>query len=70
MNVFICGSAAVSVEYVNYALHVTTEMFYDVERERGYFHLVGKEILLAIRTSRIINKINKINGGWRQSVSS
>lgn len=57
------GPADVYVEYFDYTIHETTEMFYAVGRERGYFRLGGKEITLAIRTSRIFQKTD---GRWRQ----
>ncbi len=57
------GPAAVYVEYFDYTLHETAEMFYAVGRERGYFRLSGEEITLAIRTSRIFKKIG---GHWKQ----
>ena len=57
------GAAKVYVEYYDYTIHETSQMFYAVGRERGYFRLNDKEIILAIRTSRIFTKIN---GGWKQ----
>ena len=57
------GPAEVYVEYFDYTIHETREMFYAVGRERGYFRLAGEEITLAIRTSRIFRKIA---GCWRQ----
>lgn len=57
------GPAEVYVEYYDYTIHETAEMFYAVGRERGYFRLGGEEIQLAIRTSRIFRKNN---GRWRQ----
>jgi SnoaL-like domain len=57
------GQAKVYVEYFDYTLHETTDMFYAVGRERGYFRLGDKEITLAIRTSRIYRKID---GLWQQ----
>ena len=57
------GPADVYVEYFDYTLHETTEMFYTVGRERGYFRLAGEEIRLAIRTSRIFRKLD---GRWKQ----
>jgi len=57
------GSADVYVEYFDYTIHETTEMFYAVGRERGYFRLGNEEITLAIRTSRIFQKLG---GRWRQ----
>ena len=57
------GPAEVYVEYYDYTIHETAEMFYAVGRERGYFRSGGKEIPLAIRTSRIFRKTG---GRWRQ----
>lgn len=57
------GPADVYVEYYDYTIHETTEMFYAVGRERGYFRLGDEEITLAIRTSRIFQKLG---GRWRQ----
>jgi len=57
------GSAEVYVEYFDYTIHETEEIFYTVGRERGYFRLDGDEIALAIRTSRIYRKIA---GHWKQ----
>lgn len=57
------GPAEVYVEYFDYTIHETGDMFYTVGRERGYFRLGGEEITLAIRTSRIFQKID---GSWKQ----
>lgn len=57
------GPAKVYIEYHDYTIHQTTEMFYTVGRERGYFRLGGKELNLAIRTSRIFRKCD---ARWRQ----
>ncbi|WP_373033845.1 nuclear transport factor 2 family protein, partial [Sulfurovum sp.] len=57
------GPAVVYVEYFDYTIHETAEMFYAVGRERGHFRLDGEEIALAIRTSRIFRRID---GRWRQ----
>ncbi len=57
------GPAEVYVEYFDYTIHETSEMFYVVGREHGYFRLGGEEITLAIRTSRIFKKID---GRWKQ----
>lgn len=57
------GSAEVYVEYFDYTIHETDEMYYAVGRERGYFRLGGDEITLAIRTSRIFRKVD---GYWKQ----
>lgn len=57
------GPAEVYVEYYDYTIHQTPEMFYAVGRERGYFRLDNDEVKLAIRTSRIFRKLE---GKWRQ----
>ena len=57
------GPADVYVEYYDYTLHETTEMFYAVGRERGYFRFGDHEIKLAIRTSRIFQKFGS---SWKQ----
>jgi len=57
------GKAKVYVEYHDYTIHETNDMFYAVGRERGYFRTSEMEVILAIRTSRIFKKID---GQWRQ----
>ncbi|MFA4924111.1 MAG: nuclear transport factor 2 family protein [Ignavibacteriaceae bacterium] len=57
------GSAEVYVEYYDYTIHDTNEMFYAVGRERGFFKIETDEIILAIRTSRIFKRVNGI---WKQ----
>ncbi len=57
------GAAQVYVEYYDYTIHETSAMFYAVGMERGYFRLGENEVKLAIRTSRIFQKMN---GRWRQ----
>lgn len=57
------GPAEVYVEFFDYTIHETAEMFYAIGRERGYFRLNEKELPLAIRTSRIFQRID---GRWRQ----
>lgn len=57
------GSAEVYVEFYDYTVHESAEMFYAVGRERGYFRLGTEEITLAIRTSRIFRKMGD---RWRQ----
>lgn len=57
------GPAKVYVEYFDYTIHDTADMFYAVGRERGYLRLGGKELTLAIRTSRIFQKRDD---RWRQ----
>lgn len=57
------GPAKVYVEYYDYSLHQTAEMFTVVGRERGYFQLGETKLELAIRTSRIYRKLA---GQWKQ----
>lgn len=57
------GPAEVYVEYYDYTIHETTEMFYAVGRERGEFRLGETRVELAIRTSRIYRRID---GAWKQ----
>lgn len=57
------GPATVYVEYFDYTIHESAEMFYAVGRERGYFRRDGEDIPLAIRTSRIFMKTD---GRWKQ----
>ncbi|MBI5379019.1 MAG: nuclear transport factor 2 family protein [Nitrospirae bacterium] len=57
------GSARVYVEFYDYTIHETQEMFYAVGRERGEFRLGETVIPLAIRTSRIFRLMD---GRWRQ----
>lgn len=57
------GSARVYVEFFDYTIHETAQMFYAVGRERGYFRSAAEDIPLAIRTTRIFQKIDD---RWRQ----
>jgi ketosteroid isomerase-like protein len=57
------GPARVYVEFHDYTLHETPEMFYAVGRERGDFVCTGESLALAIRTSRIFRRTPE---GWRQ----
>lgn len=57
------GPAQVYVEFHDYTLHESGEVFYAVGRERGRFVRNGIEVALAIRTSRIYRRID---GRWRQ----
>ncbi|MBI1819258.1 MAG: nuclear transport factor 2 family protein [Nitrospirae bacterium] len=57
------GSARVYVEFYDYTVHETGEIFYAIGRERGEFHAGETVMNLAIRTSRIFQLIN---GRWRQ----
>ena len=57
------GPAEVYVEYYDYSLHQSEEMFTVVGRERGYFQLGKTRLELAIRTSRIYRWGKH---GWQQ----
>jgi ketosteroid isomerase-like protein len=57
------GKAKVYVEFYDYSLHETDQMFYAVGRERGFFETGGQKLELAIHTSRIFKKVA---GTWRQ----
>lgn len=57
------GPADVQVEFYDYTLHQTQEIFYAVGRERGIVRIGGKDIPLAIRTSRTYQFIEE---QWRQ----
>jgi hypothetical protein len=46
------GPAQVYVEFYDYTIHHSGEMFFAVGRERGYLKINSKEVNLAIRTSR------------------
>ena len=47
------GKAKVYVEYYDFSIHETEKMFLVVGKERGMLAINGKEISLAIRTTRI-----------------
>ncbi|MDA8214417.1 MAG: nuclear transport factor 2 family protein [Nitrospiraceae bacterium] len=57
------GHAKVYVEFYDYTIHETKEMFYAVGRERGEFRIGDTAVSLAIRTSRIFKLID---GKWKQ----
>jgi ketosteroid isomerase-like protein len=57
------GSARVYVEFHDYTLHETWDMFHAVGRERGHFERAGERLVLAIRTSRVFRRVEGI---WRQ----
>lgn len=57
------GPSRVYVEFYDYSVHETGDLFYAVGRERGYFRLGETRVELAIRTSRIYQRRN---GRWRQ----
>ena len=57
------GPAEVYVEFYDYTLHETSGFFFVVGRERGQFRVGSKVIELAIRTSRIYQRIDE---RWQQ----
>lgn len=57
------GNARVYVEFYDYTVITTGDMFCVVGRERGYFKVGNDTIDLDIRTSRIYTKEN---GEWKQ----
>jgi ketosteroid isomerase-like protein len=57
------GPAEVYVEFYDYTIHESGDIFYAVGRERGCFRLGSERIDLAIRTSRIFRLINS---SWKQ----
>jgi hypothetical protein len=50
------GGAKVYVEFYDFSLHSTENMFFATGRERGYFESGDTKVDLAIRTSRIFVK--------------
>lgn len=57
------GPTRVNVEFYDYTLHETGEIFYAIGRERGELRAGETAINLAIRTTRIYRSID---GQWRQ----
>jgi hypothetical protein len=57
------GPARVYVEFYDYSLIVTGDMFCAVGRERGELAVGERRLPLAIRTSRLYRRID---GQWRQ----
>ncbi len=62
-NKIFNGKAKVYVEFYDFTIHKTENMFFVTGKEKGYFRTDEKEIQLAIRTSRVFIKIN---GKWKQ----
>jgi hypothetical protein len=60
---FFSGSARITVEFHNYSLHVSGEIFYAVGRERGRFEGPANIFELSFRTTRIYRLFNQ---HWRQ----
>ena len=57
------GPRKVYVEFWDYTIHESPDMFYAVGRERGYLRAPSTDLSLAFRTSRIFSKLD---GRWRQ----
>lgn len=57
------GKAKVYVEFHDYSIVSTEDMFCAIGRERGYFKLADKKIALAIRTSRTFQRFGDT---WQQ----
>ncbi len=57
------GSGKIYVEFYDYSINETEEMFFAVGWERGSLIIGGQTIKLNIRTSRIFKKLNGI---WKQ----
>jgi ketosteroid isomerase-like protein len=57
------SESQVQVEFHDYTLHVVGDLFYAVGRERGTLQSPKAHLDLAIRTSRVFQRIN---GRWRQ----
>jgi ketosteroid isomerase-like protein len=57
------GPAQVSVEFYDYTLHQSQDIFYVVGRERGEFRLGETVVKLIIRTTRIFRRLG---GEWKQ----
>lgn len=57
------GQASIHVEFFDYTIDQTAEMFFAVGRERGNLRKGDEELNLAIRTTRIFRVFD---GRWRQ----
>lgn len=57
------GPAKVYVEFFDYSIDQSGSQFYAVGRERGWLRMGGDELALAIRTSRVFQRVA---GEWRQ----
>lgn len=62
-NRFFSGEATVYVEFYDYTIHVTENMFFATGRERGYVEKGNDRIDLTIRASRIFIKYDN---EWKQ----
>ncbi|MGB5398223.1 MAG: nuclear transport factor 2 family protein, partial [Gammaproteobacteria bacterium] len=57
------GPAQVYVEFHDFSVHQTSDMFCAVGRERGWFKKNDIKLALAIRTTRIYQRVDS---DWRQ----
>jgi len=60
---FFAGPARITVEFCNYSLHVSGELFYAIGRERGRFEGPTSIFELTFRTTRIFRYLDR---HWRQ----
>jgi ketosteroid isomerase-like protein len=58
------GEASIYVEFYDYTIHESGDVFHAVGRERGHLHKRGEEMALEIRTSRIFHRAR---GQWKQA---
>ena len=58
------GPSQVFVEFYDYTIHETAEMFYAVGRERGFLRGPQGELRLSIRTTRLFRKYDD---RWKQA---
>jgi ketosteroid isomerase-like protein len=57
------GPVRIHVELYDYTFHESPELFYVVGRERGVLERDGRQLVLAIRTTRVYRRLA---GVWRQ----
>jgi ketosteroid isomerase-like protein len=57
------GDSTLAVEFYDYTVHMASEIFYVVGKERGRFTRNDRTVNLAIRTTRVFQRIE---GQWRQ----
>lgn len=62
-NKIFNGKVKVYVEFYDFTIHSTDNMFLVTGRERGFFEKENTKIDLAIRTSRVFIMVN---GDWKQ----